>query len=51
MVVQAQVMELVPEALGAKLLAHDIVRQTRVLNELPDTENVASAAADGEIYR
>ena len=51
MVVQAQVGELVVEALGAILLAHAIVRQTRVLNELPDTENVASAAADGEIYR
>ena len=46
-VVQAQVVV----DLGAKLLTNDVARQTRVLNELPDTENVASAAADGEIYR
>ena len=39
-VVQAQVMELVPEALGAKLLAHDIVRKTRVQHELPAQEQL-----------
>ena len=33
MVVQAQVVELVVEAVGAKLLANDIVGQTRVRNE------------------
>tara|TARA_R100001129_G_scaffold169953_1_gene139079 strand:+ start:98 stop:292 length:195 start_codon:yes stop_codon:yes gene_type:complete len=34
-VVQAQVVVLVVEALGAKPLANDIVRQTRVQHELP----------------
>ena len=42
-VVQAQVVELVPEVLGAKLLAHDIARQTRVPTELP----AARAAPEG----
>ena len=49
MVVQAQVVvvELVVEALGAKILAHDIARQTRVRHELP----AQVTAADGELYR
>ena len=40
------VVELVPEVLGAILLTHDIVRQTRVQHELP-----AGAAPEGELYR
>ena len=41
MVVQAQVVvELVVEALGAKLLANDIVKKTRVQHELPAQEQL-----------
>ena len=35
-----QVVVLVVEALGAKLLAHDIARQTRVRHELPAQEQL-----------
>ncbi len=41
-----QVVVLVVEALGAKLLANDIVRKTRVQHELP----AAQAASTGQEF-
>ena len=47
-----QVVVLVVEALGAKLLANDIVGQTRVLNELPagDTRYLVTPDPWGENF-